>query len=78
MLHILANIPGSTLAVKYKFRGPMSTTSVACATGLASIGDAYNWIAMGDADYAIAGGTEDVYNPTCVYSSIKLQTMATR
>lgn len=78
MLHILANIPGATLSVKYKIKGPMSTTSVACATGLASIGDAYKWIVDGDAEYAIAGGVEDVYNPTCLYSSIKLQTMTTR
>jgi 3-oxoacyl-[acyl-carrier-protein] synthase II len=56
MLHILGNIPGSTLSVKYKLRGPISTTSAACATGLASIGDAYNWILNNDADFAIAGG----------------------
>ena len=26
MLHILSNIPGSTLAVKYRLKGPISTT----------------------------------------------------
>lgn len=64
------------MGVKYKVKGPMGCSSVACATGLAAIGEAYGWVRNGDAEYAIAGGVEDVYNTTCLYSSIKLQTMA--
>lgn len=78
MMHILSNIPTATLSIKYGTKGPTLSLSTACATGLSSIGEAYKWIKYGEAKNALAGGVEDVYNPTCLYSSIRLQAMSTK
>lgn len=78
MMHILSNIPAATVSVKYGLQGPSGSSSTACATGLTSVIEAYKWIRDGDAESAIAGGVEDVYNSTCLFSSIRLQAMTTK
>lgn len=78
MLHILSNIPAGALNVKYQFHGPSMTVSTACASGLSAIVEAYKWIKLGEADVALSGGAEDVYNPLCLNSSIRLQAMSTQ
>ena len=78
MLQILTNIPAATLGVKYKLKGPSLTVSTACASGLSAIVEASKWIMLGEADIAIAGATEDVYNPMYLNSSVKLQAMTTK
>lgn len=77
MLHVLTNIPSATLNVKYKFKGPTLTVSTACASGLSAIIEAAKWIQFGEADLVIAGGTEDIYNPLYIQSSLRLQAMST-
>lgn len=39
MLHVLSNIPTANVTIKYNLKGPSSTASTACATGLSAIGD---------------------------------------
>ena len=78
MLHILSNVPAGTLNVKYGFHGPSLTVSTACASGLSSIVEAYKWIKLDEADLVLVGGCEDVYNPICLQSSIRLQAMTTK
>lgn len=78
MLQILTNIPAATIGVQHKFRGPSLTVSSACASGLSAIVEAYKWIKLGEADIALAGASEDVYNPLYTNSSIRLQAMTTK
>lgn len=78
MLQILTNIPAATLSVNYQFKGPSLTVGSACASGLSAIVEATKWIKLGEADVALAGASEDVYNPLCTNSSIRLQAMTTK
>lgn len=78
MLQILTNIPVATLNVKYQFKGPSLTVSTACASGLSAIIEGMKWIKNGEADFVIAGGTEDVYNPLYLNSSLRLQAMSSK
>ena len=48
------------LAVRYGARGPVSTVSVACASGAAALGLGAEWIRNGDADMVLAGGADAI------------------
>jgi 3-oxoacyl-[acyl-carrier-protein] synthase II len=78
MLQILTNIPAATIGVNYRFKGPSLTVSSACASGLSAIVEAAKWIKLGEADVALAGASEDVYNPLYTNSSVRLQAMTTK
>ena len=55
---ILTNMASSNVSIKYKLNGPINSPSTACASGLQSIGDAYNNIKYNQADIMVAGGTD--------------------
>lgn len=50
------------LARRYGAGGPVSTVSIACASGAAAVGLGAEWIRNGDADLVLAGGA-DVISP---------------
>jgi 3-oxoacyl-[acyl-carrier-protein] synthase II len=48
------------LAARHGAKGPVSTVSVACASGAAAVGLAAQWIRNGDADMVLAGGADAI------------------
>ncbi len=55
---MLPNMAGASLAMEFGFRGHNDTSVTACAASTQSIGNALRVLQYGDADAALAGGTE--------------------
>lgn len=54
----LASGPASLLAASLGVRGPIFAPSTACAAGASAVADAFEAVASGAADVAVAGGSE--------------------
>jgi 3-oxoacyl-[acyl-carrier-protein] synthase II len=59
-------------------KGPNLATVTACTTGAHAVGEAYRMIQYGDADLAIAGGTESVITPLAVGGFGVMKALSTR
>ncbi|SSD62047.1 related to 3-oxoacyl-[acyl-carrier-protein] synthase homolog [Saccharomycodes ludwigii] len=60
---ILNNMAASHIAIKFGLRGPLTSTSTACATGGNSIGDAYHLIKLKKSDIMVCGAAEASIHP---------------
>jgi 3-oxoacyl-[acyl-carrier-protein] synthase II len=70
------NLPAYHVAQTFRFVGPSLTVSTACATGAQAIGEAAEMIRSGQADLALAGGTEHCIFPLFI-ASFAVQKAAT-
>ncbi len=75
---LIVNEAGGNISIKYGMKGPNLAMVTACTTGAHSIGEAYRMIQHGEADCAIAGGTESVITPLAVGGFGVMKALSTR
>jgi 3-oxoacyl-[acyl-carrier-protein] synthase II len=75
---LIVNEAAGNISIKYGLKGPNLATVTACTTGAHAIGEAYRMIEHGEADAAIAGGTESVITPLAVGGFGVMKALSTR
>ncbi len=55
---MIADIAAGHISIKYGLRGPNYATVSACASSAHSMGDAFNLVRLGKADFFVCGGSE--------------------
>lgn len=75
---LIVNEAAGHVSIKYGLKGPNLSTVTACTTGAHAIGEAYRMIQYGDADSAIAGGTEAVVTRLAVGGFAVMRALSTR
>jgi len=75
---LIANMTAGQVSIKYGAKGPNLATVTACTTSAHAIGEAYRMIQYGDADAAIAGGSEAVVTPLAVGGFSAMRALSTR
>ena len=74
----IANLAPGWITMNYGIRGPNFTVTSACASGVHSLGEAYNYIRYGITDAMIAGGSESVITPMAVAGFSNMKALSTR
>lgn len=74
---LLNNMAAGNISIKHGFKGPLHSVSTACATGLNSIGDAYNFIKNDYADVMVCGGTEASLHPLALAGFSRARSVVT-
>jgi len=74
----IANLASGHISIITGAKGPNSCVVTACATGTHCIGNAYRMIQYGDADAAIAGGTEATITPLAFAGFNSMKALSTR
>jgi 3-oxoacyl-[acyl-carrier-protein] synthase II len=75
---LIPDIVSGQISIRYGFKGPNFCAVSACATGSHNIGLAYDAIKYGQADYAIAGGTEAPITKIGISGFNSMKAMSTR
>lgn len=73
----LPNMPSAHVAIQLGARGPNSTVMTDWVAGSQAIGEAADWIRHGDADAALAGGTDSLMQPFALAAYDQAGLMAT-
>jgi nodulation protein E len=72
---VMVSAPVSAVAMEFKVRGPVFSVSSACASSGHAIAQGAGFIASGEADVAIVGGSEAIVTPCCLRAWEGLQAM---
>jgi 3-oxoacyl-[acyl-carrier-protein] synthase II len=75
---LIVNEAAGNISIRYGMKGPNLSTVTACTTGSHAVGEAYRKIQYGEADAAIAGGTEAVITPLAIGGFAVMRALSTR
>jgi 3-oxoacyl-[acyl-carrier-protein] synthase II len=75
---LMSNAQAAHISMRHNFRGPIFSAGSACASGNDAIATAYNYIAYGDADAMITGGSEATVSPLAIGGFASMRAMSTR
>ena len=74
----IINMIAGHVSMRFGFKGPNIAIVTACTTGLHCIGEAGRMIKYGDADVAIAGGSEATVSPLGIGGFAAMRALSTR
>ena len=75
---IITNLAAGWVSIIHGIRGPNYTISSACASGVHSIGEAYNYIRFGLMENMVAGGSESTICPSAIAGFSNMRALSTR
>ena len=73
---MIANMASCQVSLTLGTHGPVTTGVAACASGIYSFVDAFHFIKRGEADMAIAGGTESFITDLAIASLANMQALS--
>jgi 3-oxoacyl-[acyl-carrier-protein] synthase II len=73
---LIANMASCQVSLTFGTRGPTTTGVAACASSVYSFVDAYHFIMRGEADMAIAGGTDAFVTDLAIASLANMQALS--
>jgi 3-oxoacyl-[acyl-carrier-protein] synthase II len=75
---MICNMASAQVSIMSGAKGPVCTSTTACAAGSNAIGDAFEIIKRGDAEVMIAGGSEAAVTPMGMAGFSNMQALSTR
>lgn len=63
---VITNLAAGQVSIEHGLKGPNFAITSACATGVHSIGEAFNYIRYGRAEFMLAGGVEATVCPSAI------------
>src|SRR5262245_54763651 len=73
---MISNMASCQVSLTFGTHGPVTTSIAACASGIFSFVDAYHFLKRGEADMAIAGGTESFITDLAIVSLANMQALS--
>jgi len=74
----ITNLSAGWISMNHNLKGPSFSIASACASGVHSLGEAYNYIRFGMADAMVAGGTESTICPLAIAGFGNMRALSTR